>query len=117
MSSRQTRRQTRAFVPAVEAQGLSFKQRKGRLAWAFIAVSNEGLIAGIYGLRISHEAQLDKWRTWTLDKQSQVLELFRTGRRTSAIANEIDGYDTGDLYYIQQKGEWSISRSNRYGDA
>ncbi|PTB49200.1 hypothetical protein M431DRAFT_534894 [Trichoderma harzianum CBS 226.95] len=117
MSSRQTRRQTRASVPAVEAPGLSFKQRKGRLAWTFNAVSNEGLIAGIYGLRISHEAQLDKWRTWTQDKQSQVLELFRTGRRTSAIANEIDSYDAGDLFYIQQKSESSIPRRIRYGNA
>ncbi|KAL6794264.1 hypothetical protein J3E68DRAFT_450898 [Trichoderma sp. SZMC 28012] len=105
------------WINADDAPGLSFKQRKGRLAWAFNAVSNEGLIAGIYGLRMSHKAQLDKWRTWTLDKQRQVLELFRTGRRTSAIANEIDSYDTEDLFYIRQKSEWSMSRNNRYGNA
>ncbi|KAL6837142.1 hypothetical protein V8C40DRAFT_260170 [Trichoderma camerunense] len=105
------------WIKADDAPGLSFKQRKGRLAWAFNAVSNEGLIADIYGLRIPHEAQLDKWRTWTLDKQRQVLELFRTGRRTSAIANEIDSYDTGDLFYVRQKSKSLIPRSNRYGDA
>lgn len=35
------------WIKADDAPGLSFKQRKGRLAWAFNAVSNEGLIAGI----------------------------------------------------------------------
>lgn len=95
------------WINAYDAPGLSFKQRKGRLAWAYNSVSNEGLVADIYSLRIPHEAQLDKWRTWTLDKQRQVLELFRTGWRTSDIANEIDSYDTGDLYYVQRKSEWS----------
>ncbi|KAF3054687.1 hypothetical protein CFAM422_013336 [Trichoderma lentiforme] len=105
------------WIKAYDAPGLSFKQRKGRLAWAFNAVSNEGLIAGIYGLRISHEAQLDNWRTWTLDKQRQFIELFRTGRRTSDVANEIDSYDTEDFYYVRRKSESLIARRDCYGDA
>ncbi|KAL7931582.1 hypothetical protein V8C35DRAFT_282576 [Trichoderma chlorosporum] len=79
---------------------LGFKQRMERLAWAFNALTNESLIADIYGLRLHHKAQLDKWKTWSQDKQEEVLKLFRTGRKTTVIANELDNLTDAEMYVI-----------------
>lgn len=95
---------------------ISFEERKGRWSWAFNAVTNECLIAGVYGLRLKHQHQLDKWAKWTPEKQREALELMRTGSTTVNITRELAAH-TGKLFYIRSPKELSKFGRVQHNDA
>lgn len=95
---------------------IGFEERKGRWSWAFNAVTNECLIAGVYGLRLNHQHQLDKWAKWSPEKQRETLELMRTGTKTVNTTRELAAH-TGKLFYIKSPKELSKSGRVQHNDA
>jgi hypothetical protein len=82
---------------------MEFKERIRRWAWTFNALSNAAHIAHIYHLRSQHQIQVGKWTQWSPMKQREILEVLRTGTKTTQVADDLATMDVKDLFSLRVK--------------
>ncbi|ENH70659.1 Krueppel like proteinous protein 1 [Fusarium oxysporum f. sp. cubense race 1] len=76
----------------------AFESRKGRLAWAFTALSNAAILTQAFHIVGSHKNRLNLWDTWSPSTQREVLEILRTGNVGPKLWDELQGENIQSFY-------------------
>jgi hypothetical protein len=80
---------------------MHLKERKGRMAWIFNALTNEAIFEDLYHFQLVHQSQVDKWIKWAPEKQRDILEAARTGTKTNRTSRDLASMQTDELFYIR----------------
>lgn len=78
-----------AWMNAIEDGTIEDDVRRGRLSWAFNAMTNVATIGRRFGLSLDHAPQIDVWDRVSLQDKRSMLEVLRTGRPDEALNERV----------------------------
>lgn len=94
-----------AALIRLQDEDMPLEERKGRLSWIFNALTNEANFETVYHFRFRHQAQVEAFAKWTLEKQRDILEAARTGIKTGWITRDLASTNVRKLFYITIEGD------------